>query len=828
MAIKTKGWNANRNDWVRIRQLVQRLASSAIPQLVPYTGATANVDLGTFTIKAANLTTETTPLNIVYLGIGAGSGNTGINFTAIGNNAGNGNTGPRAVAVGFEAGMNNTSNDSVMVGYRCGKGNTGSYPTLYGNTAGGNASGAYLTAIGVLTALTNTGNYTTIIGGLAGTSNSGDHTLMIGHKTGISNTYDECVLIGNGAAASANRQIIFGGGLIAPGSGPTPIHFYYTDLYMGDGVQTPSGETAQGFTIHASGGNGTDQAGSNLTIAGGRGTGSGAGGTIKLQVAAAGSSGSSLNALATIGEATATGFDVTGALTVSTTAVITGALTVGGGATITGDVTMTSNASDTILHIDDYSDGAITDSPEIQARKGKGTLASPVIVEDNHNLLNINARGHDGADFDNVTAQILMRVDGDVSGNVVPTEIVFKTSATDTAGLADNMVIAPNGDIKISDYAIWNNTSNTLQFVGGTTSLGSTFLTTTAMQTASIALVGVSLITGQVNITPANETGDGLTFNGSVGLTGGGPDSGGVGSAFIVTLGDGGPQVGFSGNGGNAGDFTLTGGDGGNSSAGNGGTGTSLHFKPGLKGTGGTSTDGVITFGDGGSTNYIEINLTGDIKPKGSAFLIFEKASGNGIKVDQTTPTFGWGDLLGEVRIRTTGANRPTRATYNGQIGGVRFSNGDKEEFEYHIPHDYVIGTDIHLHVHWSQISATNTGGTIDFTYHAIYAKGHNQATGSQYTSTPITALFSSTDAGTKQYQHHLTEVVISAATATAALFDRDDIEPDGVIKLTLVMTTNSLTDSVAVTDPFIDYADIHYQTTGLIGTKSRTPNFYA
>ena len=167
------------------------------------------------------------------------------------------------------------------------------------------------------------------------------------------------------------------------------------------------------------------------------------------------------------------------------------------------------------------------------------------------------------------------------------------------------------------------------------------------------------------------------------------------------------------------------------------------------------------------------------------------------------------------------------RATYNGEISGVRFSNGDKEEHVYHIPHDYVLGTDIHLHVHWSQISETNTGGTLLFKYFAVYAKGHNQASGSQFGSTPITDSFTSADAGTKQYQHQLTEITISAATATAALFDRDDIEPDGVIKLTLEMDTNNLTDSGSVTAPFIDFVDIHYQTTGLIGTKSRTPDFY-
>lgn len=240
---------------------------------------------------------------------------------------------------------------------------------------------------------------------------------------------------------------------------------------------------------------------------------------------------------------------------------------------------------------------------------------------------------------------------------------------------------------------------------------------------------------------------------------------------------------------------------------------------------------GTSQLGDGGSTNYTEISATGDILPKGSAFIVIEKASGNGIKVDHSTPTFGFADIIGDQFSRNTGATKPTLATYNGVVRAWQFGNGDEANLSFHIPHDYVAGTDIHLHIHWSQTSATNTGGDIDFRYTAIYAKGHNQASGSTFTSTPKTALFTSitlTGAGSNQYQQHLTEVTISAATATAALFDRDDFEPDGVIELTFEMDANNLTDSGGVLDPFVHFVDIHYQTTSVTGTKSRTPDFYA
>ena len=204
--------------------------------------------------------------------------------------------------------------------------------------------------------------------------------------------------------------------------------------------------------------------------------------------------------------------------------------------------------------------------------------------------------------------------------------------------------------------------------------------------------------------------------------------------------------------------------------------------------------------------------------------LVLPKASGNGIKIDTAAPTFGWRDLLGETTTRSTGANKPSFETYNGEINQYRFSAGEHEHYDFHIPHDYVAGTDIHLHIHWSQISTTNTGGTVDFKYSAVYSKGHNQAA---FTGTPITDTFTSADAGIIQYQQHITEIIISGASATVALFDRDDLEPDGLILLTLEMNANNLTDDVSVTDPFIHFADLHYRSTN-ISTKDKVPNFYS
>ncbi len=247
-----------------------------------------------------------------------------------------------------------------------------------------------------------------------------------------------------------------------------------------------------------------------------------------------------------------------------------------------------------------------------------------------------------------------------------------------------------------------------------------------------------------------------------------------------------------------------------------------------------TGSDGdltITTVDSDGAAGDITLAPDGDVKFSSGVFLVFDKASGNGIKVDTTTPTFGFADIIGDQFSKNTGATKPTLIAYNGAVDGWQFANGDEAFMSFHIPHDYVAGTDIHLHIHWSQNAAGATGGTVDFKYTAIYAKGHNQASGSTFTATPITATFSSIDindgaSGLNQYQQFLTEVTISAAAATAALFDRDDFEPDGVIELTFEMVTTNLTGTPSL--PFVHFVDIHYQTTGLIGTKSRAPDFYA
>ncbi|MFM1914176.1 MAG: hypothetical protein RIR51_2029 [Bacteroidota bacterium] len=135
---------------------------------VPYTGATANVDLGTNSIKADSLT-STKDIIVNGLRIGRGSGN-GIN-QAFGQLALNENTNGYAnMANGFQALTSNT---------------TGNNNTAIGSTTlSSNISGNNNTANGYDALYNSTGSNNTALGSSAGTNlTSGNRNIAIGSNT---------------------------------------------------------------------------------------------------------------------------------------------------------------------------------------------------------------------------------------------------------------------------------------------------------------------------------------------------------------------------------------------------------------------------------------------------------------------------------------------------------------------------------------------------------------------------------------------------------------------------------------------------------------------
>lgn len=202
--------------------------------------------------------------------------------------------------------------------------------------------------------------------------------------------------------------------------------------------------------------------------------------------------------------------------------------------------------------------------------------------------------------------------------------------------------------------------------------------------------------------------------------------------------------------------------------------------------------------------------------------LVLPKASGSGLQVDPAAPSFGWRDIIGAVHPKATGLGTPTRTIYAGaNVAQFAFVAGDVCDFEFHIPHDYVPGTDIYIHPHWSH-NGTAISGNVVFDFFYQYAKGHNQENFSAEKNVTIT--YNTTNlTTTPRYRHRIDEAALSNNGGSATLLDRNLIEVDGLIIGTLKLTT---LPTITGGNLFVHTCDIHYQSNSM-ATKQKAPNFY-
>jgi hypothetical protein len=226
---------------------------------------------------------------------------------------------------------------------------------------------------------------------------------------------------------------------------------------------------------------------------------------------------------------------------------------------------------------------------------------------------------------------------------------------------------------------------------------------------------------------------------------------------------------------------------------------------------------GKLALTNGSGVAELAIESTNVLIP--TNHLVLAKTSGVGIKVDAAgTPTFGWRDIIGQVVARGSPAVDPAFNIFRTPIRAYQFTVNDEVYIAYHLPHDYVPGTDLHLHAHWAHASATVTSGSVTWTFESTYAKGHNQAA----FIAPLTTTAVQT-ASTTQYQHMVAETAISSTGGSATLIDNALFEPDGIIMVRVRLTANTMNGTP---EPFMFTCDLHYQSTN-IGTKQKAPVFY-
>lgn len=205
--------------------------------------------------------------------------------------------------------------------------------------------------------------------------------------------------------------------------------------------------------------------------------------------------------------------------------------------------------------------------------------------------------------------------------------------------------------------------------------------------------------------------------------------------------------------------------------------------------------------------------------------IVLPKTTGYGVKVDLATPTFAWQDLIGDVSPKFAGVGAATRAPFRGgSVNSFFYGTNDTCDMVFHVPHDYLPGSDMHLHLHWAH-NGTAISGQLVVTFGVTYASGHNTANFAAEVAPVLTV--STPDVTTvPQYRHRIDELQLSAASPGATQLDSDAIQVDGLILVNLTATEIPTISGGTQTKPAFFTLDIHYQSTG-IGTKQKAPNFY-
>lgn len=192
---------------------------------------------------------------------------------------------------------------------------------------------------------------------------------------------------------------------------------------------------------------------------------------------------------------------------------------------------------------------------------------------------------------------------------------------------------------------------------------------------------------------------------------------------------------------------------------------------------------------------------------------VVSNTKGDGIKLNSENPQFGWYDLLSPTTIyEGASANKPNFEVFVGTIRAYQFAIGDESFHEFHIPHDYVPGTDVWIHAHWTYNGPVVTGGSVTWQWDASMAPGYGMGVYNEPISVSTTQA-----APLVSLTHMIASVKLSSIGGSGGLLNTNLIEPDTLIKTRLTLAANTMTDAKK---PFMSFSDMHYQSSN-IATKN-------
>jgi hypothetical protein len=199
---------------------------------------------------------------------------------------------------------------------------------------------------------------------------------------------------------------------------------------------------------------------------------------------------------------------------------------------------------------------------------------------------------------------------------------------------------------------------------------------------------------------------------------------------------------------------------------------------------------------------------------KGSA-LTYAEMDANLTAIETRTAT-GWNDLVQDVTVRT-GSNAPSPTIFIGGISAYEFSPTTMNEcfVNFHMRHDYIAGTMVYPHVHWSH--NTDVSGVVRWGFEYTLAR-RNDSTGNVTFASPTTLYIEHNVTAGTQYQHHVNESADGLGIAGT------DLQEDALIICRVFRDATHANDTYP--DPIhLLTVDIHYECDTL-STPLRVPPF--
>ena len=186
----------------------------------------------------------------------------------------------------------------------------------------------------------------------------------------------------------------------------------------------------------------------------------------------------------------------------------------------------------------------------------------------------------------------------------------------------------------------------------------------------------------------------------------------------------------------------------------------------------------------------------------------------------ETTSTYGWRDNIAPFVVKSTsGGSNPSWGTLWSGFEGLVFSSTIMNQVwvDFHIDHDYALGTTLYPHVHWMP---TTTGtGVVRWGIEYSVAKGHQQGASSIFPAS-TTVYVEQTISANSQWMHFIAEV------SDANVIPATNVEPDSVVKVRIFRDAAHANDTYTGT-VHAWQADLHYRS-NRFATLNKAPNFNA